>query len=195
VDNPRPRTSWGDAVTRIDVADYRSARRIHADLRRAAEHLTVADRDCTPLERRRLAGLALVDALAAYRLAGGTLEHLHCVLGRASAAGQFGDVAGCVGDRARVARARAELALRTVTDDNADEHAAHVADVEQRAAALERPRPVEDVPDDDSDDAVRVRIAPGDLIVRDYDDGNGIGAPQQRPIDYGARGGQPYGYA
>jgi hypothetical protein len=149
VDNARPRTSWGDAVARIDTDDHRSSRDIRTSLAAWASLISDNGHDrLNPIERRRRATSALIDALAAYRLAGGTLEHLHRVLGRTNFAGYDDDVAGSVGDRARLARARIELALEVagyeLSDFDADEHASRVADVEQRAAALERPRPAAD---------------------------------------------------
>lgn len=136
--------TWDDAVARLDAVEHRPSRRIRRDLVRAASTVALDGHDqLHPVERRRRAALALRDALAAYRLAGGTAEHLKVVAGFSRLGGHPDDVVGSVSDRARLARARIELALESFNDDfselNADEHAAHVADVEQRAARLERP--------------------------------------------------------
>lgn len=133
----RPPASWDDVVALADRTDHRSSRRVSLDLVGAAAALQAAG---DPLERRRHAGLAAWDALAVYRLAGGTPDHLARFIALRAAVDRPDDATGPLGDRARLARARVELALRFVVDDDADEHAAHVADVEQRAAALERPR-------------------------------------------------------
>lgn len=133
--------TWDDVVARLDAAEDRSSRRVRRDLARAASTVALDGYDhLPPIERRAGAALAVRDALAAYRLAGGTPEHLQRVLAFTTVVGTLDDVVGSLGDRARLARARLELALEHVDDDNADEHAAHVADVEQGAARLERPR-------------------------------------------------------
>lgn len=128
--------TWDDAVARLDAAEHRPSRRIRRDLLQAARLVALDGHDqLNPIERRRRAALAARDALAAYRLAGGTPEHLAVV---SRLVGAPDDVVGSVDDRARLARARVELALEFELEDDS-EHAAHVADVEQRAARLERP--------------------------------------------------------
>lgn len=136
----RPPATWDAVVDALDAADHRSSRRIHDDAWRAAGNLEDRLRvGCDPLERRRLAALAARDALAAYRLAGGTPEHLAAAAGLVRVIGCGDDVAGSLGDRARVARRRIDLHhdchRRRIQGDPLDDAA-----VEQRAAALERPR-------------------------------------------------------
>lgn len=146
-DHPEQPPRWDDVVNRLDRLDRRPAIAVARSLYRAVEATVSAPHSGRgyPIERRRLAALTVRDALAAYRLAGGDPDHLHRVVVFPVVAG---DVVAPLGDRARLARARIELAFRDVDDDNADDHAAHVADVEQRAAALERPGAHQLTPDD-----------------------------------------------
>jgi hypothetical protein len=99
--------TWDDAVARLDATDHRPARRIARDLAtpRSGRRRPRAHRRLAPSDRRRRCAPPLVGALAAYRLAGGDPEHLARILAEPGPCVN-GDVAGTVGERGRVARAR-----------------------------------------------------------------------------------------
>jgi hypothetical protein len=150
-DTPRP--SWHDlvaALERAERADHSTALRINNDLRRAAAILDAAEPGVPPLERRRIAALALADALAAYRLAGGDREHFAGVVSLRAQIHHTDDVAGSVADRATVARQRVDLELRKHKLSRPDAVDVLAGRLDERAAALERPR---------------ARTAPGDVHV------------------------------
>lgn len=150
-------TSWQDAVLRLDRTDHRSRIRVYRDLARSANAAQQARRDVAPaleqFEQRRHTALLLRDALAAYRLAGGTPEHLGHVLNLGAILAFEGDVVGSVGDRARIARERIRVDLEPFGPDGASEHAGRVRDVNDRAAALEQPRATTTTTGADDDDA------------------------------------------
>jgi hypothetical protein len=133
--------TWDDAVARLDATDHRPARRIARELAAAIGAAAAAAEgvDVGPLERRRRAARILVGALAVYRLAAGDPEHLASVLAEPGPCVN-GDVAGTVGDRGRIARARIMVDLDASRPDVTDEQRASVAaHLDELAAALERP--------------------------------------------------------
>lgn len=161
--------SWGAIVAHVDRTDCRPARDIDAELERAVYRASFHSGISDPLVRRRVAGVALLAALAAYRLAGGEPEHLDGLGQLAEHVALTGPRVGSVGDRARLARGRIELhreRAAAASDAAAyDDATARIADLERRAAALERP-----VSDwwsvvDEQRDRVRSHVDPGDDVA------------------------------
>jgi hypothetical protein len=154
-------TSWQDAVLRLDRTDHRSRIRVYRDLARSANAAQQACRNVAPpLEQRRHTALLLRDALAAYRLAGGTPEHLGRVLNLGAVLNLDGDVVGSVGDRARIARERIRVDLEPFAPDGIGEHAGRIRDVNDRAATLEQPRATTTTTDADGDAGARPHEQP-----------------------------------
>jgi hypothetical protein len=155
--------TWDDAVARLDATDHRPARRIARELAAAIGAAAAAAEgvDVAPLERRRRAARILIGALAVYRLAGGDPEHLASVIAEPGPC-ITADVAGTVGERGSVARARLTREMERPRAGTLEQRADRRAALDDAAAYLERPRPPADYvtrpdPVDDPDHAATVR--------------------------------------
>lgn len=125
--------TWDTAVARLGDIDHRQSRVIIQRACLNAASYQRIHRAAEPLERLRMAAVALRDALALYLLDGGTPDHLAHFVGLLDISSEGPRAVGSLTDRAIIGRSLADAYRSTVRDHRL------IDDLTAAAAALEYP--------------------------------------------------------